>query len=90
MPFRQNMKNQKIEATISGMLMASKGKQGKALKVNEIKSAFSKLNDLDKAMKPTFCDFVNRPYYGVLVWQFLCSQALVFQLVFYRLAKLIK
>ena len=49
MPFRQNMKNQKIEATISGMLMASKGKQSKALKVNEIKTAFSKLNDLDKA-----------------------------------------
>jgi hypothetical protein len=49
MPFRQNMKNQKIEATISGMLMASKGKQSKALKVNEIKSAFNKLNEMDKA-----------------------------------------
>lgn len=49
MPFRQNMKNQKIATIINGMLMTAKGKQSKTLKVNEIKNAFSKLNAMDKA-----------------------------------------
>ena len=49
MPFRQNMKNQKIATIINGMLTTAKNKQGKALKVTEIRTAFAKLNEIDKA-----------------------------------------
>ena len=42
------MKNQKIATLISDMLMTAKGKQSKALKVNEIRTAFAKLNEIDK------------------------------------------
>ena len=49
MPFRQNMKNHKIATIIDGMLMTAKGKQSKALKVTEIRNAFAKLNEIDKA-----------------------------------------
>lgn len=49
MPFRQNMKNQKVIAAVNTALAAAKGKNAKALKVNEIKTAFNKLNEMDKA-----------------------------------------
>lgn len=43
------MKNHKIATIIDGMLMTAKGKQSKALKVTEIRNAFAKLNEIDKA-----------------------------------------
>lgn len=43
------MKNPKIATIINGMLTTAKNKQGKALKVTEIRTAFAKLNEIDKA-----------------------------------------
>lgn len=49
MPFRQNMKNPKVIAAVNTALAAAKGKNAKALKVTEIRTAFAKLNEIDKA-----------------------------------------
>ena len=43
------MKNQKVIAAVNTALAAAKNKQGKALKVTEIRNAFAKLNEMDKA-----------------------------------------
>ena len=65
------MKNPKVIAAVNTALAAAKNKQSKALKVTEIRNAFAKLNEMDKAkftaslvlaqdlakLKPLFDDF---------------------------------
>lgn len=43
------MKDQKVIAAVNTALAAAKNKQSKALKVTEIRNAFAKLNEMDKA-----------------------------------------